>query len=41
MKLQANVAEEFNGSSKNYTDDMVKNVRHYLKLLSNLLKIIL
>jgi len=33
MKLQANIAEEFNEFSKNYTDDMVKVVPHYLKLL--------
>ena len=33
MKLQANIAEEFNEFSKNYTDDMVKVVPNYLNLL--------
>lgn len=33
MKLQSNIAEEFNEFSKNYTADMVKVVPYYLKLL--------
>lgn len=33
MKLQNNIAEEFNEFSKNYTADMVKVVPYYLKLL--------
>lgn len=38
MKLQANIAEEFNEFSKNYTDDMVKLVPHYLQLLEQFSK---
>ncbi|MFC4721654.1 class I SAM-dependent methyltransferase [Geojedonia litorea] len=34
MKLQDNIASEFNEFSKNYTDDMVKCVPYYLQLLS-------
>lgn len=33
MKLQSNIAEEFNEFSKNYTADMVKVVPYYLELL--------
>lgn len=33
MKLQNNIAEEFNEFSKNYTADMVKVVPYYFKLL--------
>ncbi|MGM5470209.1 class I SAM-dependent methyltransferase [Flavobacteriaceae bacterium LMO-SS05] len=35
MKLQNNIAEEFNEFSKNYTNDMVKVVPNYLKLLEH------
>ena len=34
MKLQANISEEFNEFSKNYTSDMVACVPHYRELLS-------
>jgi ubiquinone/menaquinone biosynthesis C-methylase UbiE len=38
MKLQNNIAEEFNEFSKNYTADMVKVVPYYLKLLEQFSK---
>ena len=35
MKLQDNIAKEFNEFSKNYLDDMVKIVPYYLQLLEH------
>jgi len=35
MKLQDNIAKEFNEFSKNYLDDMVKVVPYYLQLLEH------
>jgi len=35
MKLQPNIAKEFNEFSKNYLDDMVKIVPYYLQLLKH------
>lgn len=38
MKLQDNIANEFNEFSKNYLEDMVKIVPYYLQLLDNFTK---
>ena len=35
MKIQDNIAEEFNEFSKNYTNDMIRCVPYYLDLLSD------
>ena len=38
MKIQKNIALEFNDFSKNYTDDMIGCVPHYLQLITSFVK---
>ena len=38
MKLQKNIALEFNEFSKNYTQDMIGCVPHYLELMESFIK---
>lgn len=38
MKIKDNIASEFNEFSKNYTNDMIRCVPHYLKLMSSFTK---